>query len=190
MNEVIMMMLYKTLITLTQLLNDDLRLAFGLTEDVAFLHPLKESGSALPANRICVSLVNVERETGGGIHFKYKSSDGDYVQKTTPPWHLNLYVLIAAVFPEKQYPESLHLFSGILSFLQKNNQLVVSGHTGPVSVEPVNLSFQELSNLWSICGGSYYPSVLCKMRVLSVDEQEIAGLASGIKNEELKMKNE
>lgn len=181
--------MYKTLVTLTQLLNDDLRLAFGLTEDVAFLCPVKEAGSSLSSNKVCVSLVNVERETGGGIQFRYKSSEQDYVQKIRPPWYLNIYVLIAAVFPEKQYPESLHLFSGILSFLQKNNLLVIPDNAEPVSVEPVNLSMQELSNLWSICGGSYYPSVLCKIRVLPVDGQEMTGLAAGIKNEELKMKN-
>lgn len=50
--------MYKTLVALTQLLNDALRLAFGLTEDVAFLCPVKEAGNSSASNKVCVSSVN------------------------------------------------------------------------------------------------------------------------------------
>jgi hypothetical protein len=53
------------------------------------------------------------------------------------------------------------------------------------SIEPINLSFHEQSNLWSICGGTYYPSIICKLRMLTVDEQEIPDLSAVIGNEEL-----
>lgn len=178
-------MIHKTLSGLAQLLNNYLKLSFKLTEDIAFLYPVKDFGNALPANKICISLVNVERETGGGIRFKYKTPDSDYSHKTAPPWQLNIYILITAVFSEKQYTESLHFFSGILSFIQKSNRLSVPDSGTPVSIEPVNLSFQELSNIWSICGGSYHPSILCKIRVLSVDEQEVSAVLPNIGKTEL-----
>lgn len=174
-----------TLSFLTQTLNNYLKLSFKLTEDIAFLYPVKDFGNTLSVNKICISLVNVERETGGGIRFKYKTPDNDYSHKMAPPWQLNMYVLIAAIFSEKQYTESLHFFSGILSFVQKNSLLSVPDSGTPVSIEPVNLSFQELSNLWSICGGNYHPSILCKIRVLSVDEQEISEVSPVIGNTEL-----
>lgn len=47
-----------------------------------------------------------------------------------------------------------------------------------LSIEPVNLSFQEQSNLWSIHGGTYYPSILCKIRLLTMDEQEVTDLST------------
>jgi hypothetical protein len=54
----------------------------------------------------------------------------------------------------------------------------------PFAIEPVNLSFHELSNLWGIFGGIYYPSVLCRIRTLTVDEQEITDLSGIIMGKE------
>lgn len=171
-------MLYKVLVHFTQLLNNHLKLCFKLTEDIAFLCPVKDSGSVLPANRIGVSFVNMERETGSGIHFKHQSTENNYSRKTPPSWQLNIYVLISAIFSEKQYAESLQLFSGTISFLQKNNLLEIQDTASVFTIEPVNLSFHEQSNLWGILGGNYYPSILCKIRVLMVDEQEIIDLSA------------
>lgn len=181
-------MIYKTLYTFRLLLNDYLKQSFGLTQDIAFLCPVKDSEKALSNNKINITLVNVERETGRGIQFKYTNTDSNHSRKTSPAWQLSIYVLISAVFSEKQYEESLQILSGILSFLQTNNLLTVQDAETPVSIEPVNLSFQELSNLWSICGGNYYPSLLCKIRVLTVDEQEISGMSTVIGKPEVETK--
>lgn len=171
-------MLYKTLFHFVQLLNNHLKLCFKLTEEIAFLCPVKESGSILPANRVGVSLVNVERETNSGIQFKHQSTGSNYMRKAPPLWQLNIYVLISAIFLEKQYAESLQIFSGVLSFLQKSNQLDLQESGLTFAIEPVNLSFHEQSNLWGILGGIYHPSILCKIRILTVDEQEIIDLST------------
>jgi hypothetical protein len=42
-----------------------------------------------------------------------------------------------------------------------------------ITVEPVNLNYQELTNLWSVLGGKYYPSMVGKIRMVTVDAQEI-----------------
>jgi hypothetical protein len=47
------------------------------------------------------------------------------------------------------------------------------GDGEPVALEPVNLSFGELSNLWAIHGNRYYPSLLCKIRNVAMDAKEI-----------------
>jgi len=166
-------MLYKTLSILTRSLNDYLKLVFKLTEDLAFLCPLKEAGNAFPGNRISISLINTERESAGGIRFNYQHTGDSRARKTAPAWQLNIYVLLSAVFPEKQYEESLQVFSGVLSFLQKNSLFTIQESGVSFAVEPVNVSFHELSNIWGVCGGNYYPSILCKIRVLSIDENEI-----------------
>ncbi|MDR3062330.1 MAG: DUF4255 domain-containing protein [Dysgonamonadaceae bacterium] len=177
-------MIYKILSLLNHLLNDYLRLSFRLTENIAFLCPLKESGNVFPANRISISLVGIERETGGGIHFNNQNIRGNLSRKTAPSWQLNLYVLFSAVFLEKQYEDSLQVLSGVLSFIQKNNTFSVPDSGTPFALEPVNLSFHEQSNLWGICGGNYYPSLLCKLRVLTIDEQEILDLSTIISKPE------
>ncbi len=180
-------MIYKTLTLLTRHLNEYLKLCFKLTEDIAFLCPLKETGNSFPSNRISVSMVGIERESGGGISFNRQQVSQNQSRKTAPSWQINVYVLFSSVFQEKQYEESLQVLSGVLSFIQKNNLFTIQGTAVPFAVEPVNLSFHEQSNLWGILGGSYYPSLLCKIRVLSVDEQEILDLSTIIGKPETKV---
>jgi hypothetical protein len=100
-----------------------------------------------------------------------------------------MYAVLAAVFGEKQYDEGLKLLSAATAFLQANNQLAVTGSGEPVILEPVNLSFGELSNLWAINGNRYYPSLLCKIRNVTIDAKEIKQIGPIIKNQESEVKN-
>lgn len=178
-------MISKTLLLLTNHLNSYLKLYFRLNEDIAYLCSLKESGNnILPANRVSISLVNVEREWGGGIAFSRQDVSSKFSSQTAPSWQINVFILFSAIFQDKQYEESLQIFSGVLTFIQKNNRYSIPDTGEVFAIEPVNLSFQEQSNLWSICGGNYYPSILCKIRVLNVDEQEIQDLSVKISQPE------
>ena len=54
-------------------------------------------------NKMVVSLLNVERETAGGITAPVqRTADGGYA-RLQPPLLLNLNVMLAAVFDERQY---------------------------------------------------------------------------------------
>lgn len=183
-------MIYKVLQTLTCNLNEYLKRCFSLTEDIAFLSPVKEVNNAFPSNRISVSMVCIEREFGGGISFWQQQVSHTQSRKTAPIWQINVYVLFSAIFHEKQYEESLQVLSRVLSFIQKNN-LISSQDSSMVSfaIEPVNLSFHEQSNLWGILGGVYQPSILCKVRTLAVDEQEIMDLSAVVGKPETQTKN-
>lgn len=154
------------------------------------LQPLSENNKTQPTNKIHLFLVNIERETAGGLKFSQQAVSDSYHRKGSPTWQLNLYVALAAVFSEKQYEESLQLLSGVLSFLQNNNQFSLPQEDIRLAVEPVNLSFHELSNLWGICGGTYYPSIICKIRTLNIDANEIKQMERAVNNEELVTSNE
>lgn len=170
-------MLYKALDTIRQLLNEHLKISFRLTEDMVCISPMKEGEGTAKSNRVVISLVNVERETAGGVQFKSQTVSANYSRKSAPSWQLNLYLLFAARFSEKHYTDSLRVFAGVLSFLQKNHVFTVQSSGWSLAIEPVNLSLQELANLWGVSGGSYYPSVLCKVRVLNVEGGEIIDLS-------------
>lgn len=165
-------MLTDALNTLSNVLSDHVKKKFNLDEDIASLLPLPNSQSMTPGNKIHLTLVNVERETAHGIAFSHKSVSESHYRKGGPTWHLNLYVMISAVFPEKQYEEALQVLSGVFQALQLYHVLPLPQGNATLSIEPVNLSFTELSNLWGILGGSYYPSILCKIRTLSIDGGE------------------
>lgn len=178
-------MLYQTLINISSLLNDYLKLRFKLTHDIVFLASTKESDGTIPINRVGVSVINIERETVAGISFKRQQIDNQKFGISAPDWQINVYLLFSVVFEHKQYGDSLQILSGVLSFIQKNKQLNQQNYGTTYSLEPVNLSFSELSNIWSINGGTYHPSIVCKLRILTIDEQEITSVSTGIKNNDI-----
>jgi len=180
------LMLQLTLSSFTNALSNHLKMVYGLRDDIVSLGLLSDEKSTV-SNKVIVSLINIERETASGIKFNYKSVSSNDYKKTKPGWQLNLYVVIAAVFSEKQYEEGLRLLSGSLLFMQNNNVMDLPGANTTVSLEPVNLSFSELSNLWSICGSTYYPSILCKMRVLDVNAEMIDKVVKAIKKEDVSL---
>ena len=78
-------------------------------------------------NKMVVSLLNVERETAGGITAPVqRTADGGYA-RLQPPLLLNLNVMLAAVFDERQYDESLSLLSDTLGFIQSTPKFEVDG---------------------------------------------------------------
>lgn len=178
-------MIARTLSALSSFSSDYLRRTFSLDEDIVCLQPLFNLSQSSPDNKIHLSLVNVERETAGGIQFNKTSISGSYTQKGAPSWMLNLYIMFAAIFSEKQYEESLQLLSGLFVFLQTTSKFTIPQSNITFNLEPVNLSFNELSNLWSINGSNYFPSVLCKVRVLNIDSEEIKQLQRVVSQKEV-----
>ncbi|GAB6122665.1 Pvc16 family protein [Dysgonomonas termitidis] len=178
-------MIARTLSALSFFSSDYLRRTFNVDEDIVCLQPLFNLSRSSPDNKIHLSLVNVERETAGGIQFNKTSISGSYAQKGAPSWMLNLYIMFAAVFSEKQYEESLQLLSALFAFLQTNSKFTIPQSNITFNMEPVNLSFNELSNLWSINGSNYFPSVLCKVRVLDIDSEEIKQLQRVVSQKEV-----
>ncbi|MGV3613320.1 MAG: DUF4255 domain-containing protein [Fluviicola sp.] len=169
-------MIFESLQLLSGKLNDYLKIRFRLTEDIVFISPIKDPAKAFP-NRVAVTLVGIERETAGGVSFQRRVVSDTMSAQSAPSWQVNLNVLISVIFQEKQYEESLRLFAAVIAFIQKNNMVRSSGEEIAFSLEVMNLSMHELSNLWSISGENYYPSVVCRIRVLEVDSEEIMDLS-------------
>lgn len=170
--------------TFSSLLSDYLKRVFELNEDIVNIMSLANQQNATPSNKVYLFLTNIERETGSGIKFSQQKS-GDYYKSGGPSWQLNLYLMIAVVFNEKQYEESLSIISAVALFLQFNNSFKLSKSDLQVSIEPVNLTLSELSNLWSINGNNYYPSILCKLRTINIDGEEIKHFGQVIKQREV-----
>ena len=179
-------MLYKILENLAASLNDYLKLRFGLSDDIVCLASIRESGSTIPVNRVSISLINIERDTAAGISFGQQQA-GQQKARSAPNWQIKVYLLFSVIFDQKQYADSLRVLSSVLSFIQKNSQLALPRNSATYTIEPVNLSFSELSNLWSIHGGTYHPSIVCQLRLITIDEQEIESLSTSIEGGEVNL---
>ena len=95
-----------------------------------------------------------------------------------------IYIMVAAVFSSKRYLESIQILSDSISFLQQNSILKLPDQ-GTITLEPATISMQELSNIWSILGGHYYPSILCKARIISFDGTEIKDIKQRISSQKI-----
>lgn len=122
-------------------------------------------------NKLVVSLLNVEREASSGISAPTQRTGGGYV-RLQQPLQLNLNVMLAVVFDERQYTASLSVLTDTLRFIHSMPRFTMERMD--YTIEIVSLSPQDLSNVWTLLGGQYYPSVVCKIRRLTLDTGEIS----------------
>ena len=121
-----------------------------------------------------LSLINIEEDRISKSPENFvRSNTGSIVYKN-PKIFLNLYLLFAVNL--SSYTESLKRLSFIIQFFQYQN--VFTPLTSPTIPEGVDelildlmtLSYQDLNNLWGIMGSRYLPSVMYKMRLISINE--------------------
>jgi len=124
-------------------------------------------------NKAIISLVNVEEDRIGRQQEAFtKTSSG--VNYANPPVRLNLYVLF--VMNLKSHEQALRWLSCIIRFFQFQAVFTPLSHPAlnpaiaQLNVEMVSLSFEQSNQLWSTLGGKYLPSVLYKIRQVTVDE--------------------
>lgn len=122
--------------------------------------------------KIQLFLLNVERETAAGIVTGRGTTSGRFSSVSSPPLYANLNVVIASVFSPKRYKESLSYLSLAITFLQ-STPVFTTGDGMKYTIELTDTTLQDQSNIWPLFGGKYYPSVICKIRRLTFDSNEI-----------------
>ncbi|MCV2423511.1 DUF4255 domain-containing protein [Paucibacter sp. DJ2R-2] len=163
-------------------LNQHLRQRFQVSEDLAVLSNLHEqNGSAVPivANKLVIFLAGVERDTMA--HRATPTRGMSHELRQQEPVFLNLLMMCAANFSGANYPEALKFLSGAIGYFQATP--VIDHHNAPnldarlerliLNIE--NLSSSEMHSLWGIHSGRYLPSVLYRVRMVSVDGEQIVG---------------
>lgn len=175
-------MINTVLTTIIEKLKEYLDSFYEFPEEIAELGPIMSTGNG-PVNKLCLSLLNIERETAIGIQGSYRETADSYL-KTVPPWHLNLYFILAAVYEEKRYAESLKFLSTAIEFIQLHPYIEIPDGR-KISMEPVTINLEGLNNIWGMFGGKYYPSIIGKLRGLTFDGNDITGTASKIQKTEV-----
>lgn len=124
------------------------------------------------ANRVVLSLVNLERETTVGSTGFVAGAAGSYV-KTSPGLYLNLYLLVAANFPGN-YDNALKMLGACMGFFQSRpmfdpqNSARFPSTLAPLTMELVSLDIGQLSALWTVLGNNYLPSCVYKLRMIAL----------------------
>lgn len=173
-------MIDAALTQIAQQLNQALRRRFRIADDLVVLSNIHEqdgSVAAQIADKLVVSLVNVEKET---VTMQRGAREvGALAAVLRPPVSLNLSVMFSANFGSGNYTEALKLLSSCVAFFQARpvldhaNTPDLDARIDRLTLEIRNLDITELSNLWGILSGRYMPSVLYKVRMLTLDAGEI-----------------
>ena len=145
------------------------------------------------SNRAVLSLVNVEEDRVSKQQENYVKTIVSTRYKS-PPLFLNLYMLVSV--NRNNYGQSLAWLSHILQFFQFQNVFTPITHPSLDSrilkliAELYSLNFEQINHLWSTLGGKYIPSVMYKIRQITIDEDITVSESGFIKeiklNEKLK----
>jgi hypothetical protein len=140
-------------------------------------------------NRAIISLVNVEEDRVSKQQEHYTKTVTS-VRYKSPPLYLNLYMLIS--MNRNNYADSLTWLAHVMQFFQYQNVFTPVSHPPLVEtkiqkliVELFSLNFEQVNHLWSTLGGKYLPSVMYKIRQVTIDEDVTVSESGFIKEIQL-----
>lgn len=187
-------MIHSTLSFLSNELNEYLKIKSNDLDTIRILMSNVAIGTGtgteigIPDNHLGMSLINIEEERVFKEQRASITNNEGLIEKRNPEIKLNLYILISANYQDSvaselstDYLEGLKQLSYVISFFQaknvftKDNSPALSNLDSPLEklvVELYSYNFEQLNNFWSVLGTHYMPSVLYKVRVITVQEDE------------------
>lgn len=168
-------------------LDQFLRNRFGLDETKVIMNSLISSDGSIPAinqNKVVISLLNVERETAKPYNVRnHQLSNGNFVN-VNPAERFNLDILVSSNFDD--YSETLKFLNAAILFFQVNTSLSVNSSSAipkglnKLEFDIEKLNYKEMNNLWTAMGAKYQPSVIYKMRLLTIQGFEAEGFVGAV----------
>jgi hypothetical protein len=130
-----------------------------------------------------LTLVNIEEERLAKTSNSYVRVN-DKIEYKNPKVFLNLYCLFAV--NHSSYDTSLQYLSLIIQFFQyrgyinhtntpPDNGLALDPKVERLIFDMVSMNSEQVNHLWAVLGGKYLPSVLYKVRMVTV-EDDTAGI--------------
>ena len=133
-----------------------------------------ESNEGEDSSGVIITLVNIEEDRIS------KNPDGIYRQvdkviRANPKILVNLYVLFSANL--NIYPSALSRISNVIQCFQSNNFFTsdafptLDSAIEKLHLEMYTMNFEQINHLWSTLGGKYLPSVLYKMKLVTIIDE-------------------
>ena len=123
-------MIHVLINTLAEKMNEFLSSYYERAEIIVEAGSIDATPNEDQSDKIILSIVNIERETAMGISAPYRNTKNNTFQQTSPPWYLNIYIMVAAVFSSKRYLESIQILLVTINHLYANGKNTCS-HSYP-----------------------------------------------------------
>jgi hypothetical protein len=189
-------MIHYAITHIVEELNNYFKIKYGVNNRILPAGLVQQDGqpSSGSDGRVILSVVNVEEDRlSRSPDTQRQQLNGTY-QNVKPEIKLNLYLLFSAYF-STDYNEALKSISGVISFFQRKNFIDrtntpdLNPHIDRMVFELYSLTLEQQNHLWGSLGAKYMPSVLYKMRILSIQEEEIESMAYPVREIDLTGKN-
>jgi hypothetical protein len=155
-----------------------------VVSNIAFANDANASVEPKIDDRAVLTLVNVEEDKVAKQQEHFTKTDSATVYKN-PPLYLNFYILFA--MNRTNYGDSLRFLGHIIQFFQHQFVFTPVSHPGLDSkiqrlvVDLHNMSFEQSNHLWSVLGGKYFPSIMYKVRQVTMNEDAVISESGFIK---------
>jgi hypothetical protein len=171
-------MIHLALRHLANQLNQYLMRTLAISDEIAVVSNVVGPDGVLAPNldnKVILVLTSIERDT---VPVRSPEGAGRMLQGSAPMF-LNLYVMVAANFKGDNYPEALKFIALAITFFQqqtmfdRRNTPDLDHGIEKLILDIENLTRHEMSNVWGLLGGRYLPSVLYRVRMVTIDPDDI-----------------
>lgn len=146
----------------------------GVSDAEAQLESARVLAEGSGGDGLTITLINVEEEPALRNTRDTFLVDGQPVTRR-PSVYMNLYLLLA--FDFQNYGTSLLRLSETIALFQHRRRFTAADDRAPnpwparaemLAFDHHNMSFEALNNLWSIMGGTLFPCVIYKVRLVEI----------------------
>ena len=168
--------------------NQFMKNKFELDDTIVITNKIVDSGGSVPLenkNKIVISLIHIEQETNRPYNNRTRKISNTNYAMIPEQERYNLYLLITPNFDD--YYEGLKFLNASIQFFQLNGMLDVT-KSSKIPKEINKIEFQiekgdgymQMQNLWTALGAKYQPSVIYKMKLIAIVNDEINGFNTAI----------
>lgn len=181
-------MIAKALQFTRDVLDQFIKNRFGLDESKVLLNTIIEANGTIPQvnqNKVVISLINIEKETLRPFYNKstQKTIAGNYAEQN-PSEKYNLDLLLSSSFDD--YGETLRFLNAVILFFQINPMLDSSSYSTipsglhKLEYEIEKIGYHQMHSLWTAMGAKYQPSVIYKVRLITIQGNEPDSFSQGV----------
>ena len=175
-------MIDKALEFTCEVLGRFLRNRLSPDEDKLVLNTIIDPDGTVPKenqNKLVLTLINIDNETNRPFYVRNEKTANDQYSNINISERFNLYILISANFDD--YREGLKFLNMAILFLQAHTRLDIqeypqmpSGLTR-LELDIEKITYHQMHSLWTSMGAKYQPSVIYKMRLVTIQ----SGIGTG-----------
>ena len=146
--------------------------ASGINADLGNISEIANDVNNANAD-VIISLINIEENRISRDPNNYIKKDQAIIMKN-PAVHLYLTLLFTSV-RRAGYGLSLFDLQNVIGFFQAKNVFdhsntpALDNNIERLALDMVSLNLQQLHEIWSVLGGRYFPSVVYRMRMVTID---------------------